>query len=234
MKAIESLSIIVPIYNGELFLRDAVQSILNQSWLPQSFEVLLIDDASNDKSIEVARSLEKLSKDIRLVALENNRGVASARNTGIQLAQYEHLAFLDQDDTWHSSKLELQQSAIKNYRDVDYMLGRQSFSLYQIDQWPQWLNPSWHKAPQKGWVPGTLIIEKLKFLDVGFFDEKYRHGGDDVDWFARAHHKKLRYQMLDDVILHRKVHALNTSRNTLPSNLELLKLIKSKLDRSNA
>jgi len=40
--------------------------------------------------------------------------------------------------------------------------------------------------------------------------------------------------MLDDVILHRKVHALNTSRNTLPSNLELLKLIKSKLDRSNA
>ena len=83
MKAIESLSIIVPIYNGELFLKDAVQSILNQSWLPQSFEVLLIDDASNDKSIELARSLEQLSKYIRLVALEKNRGVASSRNAGI-------------------------------------------------------------------------------------------------------------------------------------------------------
>lgn len=234
MRAIESLSIIVPIYNGASFLEDAVQSILNQSWLPQSFEVLLVDDASSDKSIDVARSLQNLSKDIALVTLAKNGGVASARNAGIQLAQYEHLAFLDQDDTWHPRKLELQQSAIKNYKDVDYFLGMQTFSLYQIDQWPQWLNPAWYQEPQKGWVPGTLIIEKFKFLEVGFFDEQYRYGGDDVDWFARAHHKKFRHHMLNDVILQRKVHAYNTSRNTLPSNLELLKLVKSKLDRSNA
>jgi GT2 family glycosyltransferase len=103
-----------------------------------------------------------------------------------------------------------------------------------VDQPPKWLNPIWLIEPQKGWVPGTMIIEKLKFLEVGFFDEQYRYGGDDVDWFVRAHQKQLRYHMLDDVILQRKVHASNTSRNTLPGNFELLKLVKSKLDRSNA
>ena len=234
MKAIKNLSIILPIYNGEIFLKDAVQSILDQSWLPQDFEILLMDDASNDNSVEVARSLERLSKAIKLIALEKNGGVAYARNKGVQEACYEHLAFLDQDDTWHPRKLELQQWGIKSFMEMDYVLGRQSFSLYQVDQPPKWLNPIWLEEPQKGWVPGTMVIEKLKFLEVGFFDEQYRYGGDDVDWFVRAHQKQLRYHMLDDVILQRKVHASNTSRNTLPGNFELLKLVKSKLDRSNA
>jgi len=235
MKIIKSLSVILPVYNGEPFLEEAVQSILKQSWLPEQIEILIIDDASIDKSLEVAHKLEKLSNMIKVINSEKNQGIARTRNLGIQLSQYEHLAFIDADDTWSFNKLELQQSAIKEYPDLDYILGRQTFHLYKVDKPPPWLNPLWLEESQAGWVLGTTIIEKSTLLKVGLFDEQYLAGIDDTDWFSKAHEKKLTSHMLNDAILQRKIHQSNTTtQNTLPANVELLKLIKLKLDRLNA
>lgn len=234
MRPLRSLSVILPVFNGEAFLEEAVESVLNQTWMPKHLEILLLDDGSKDKSVELAHRLQGLSKRVRSVALGVNRGVATARNKGVEMAQYEHIAFLDQDDRWHATKLELQAHILKTQPEVDYVLGRQSFHLYQIKEPPQWFNPLWLEGPQAGWVPGTLVIERSKFFEVGPFDPQYVFGGDDVDWFSRAHELGLVYRMLDEVLLHRKIHQHNTSQHTLPGNLELLRLVKSKLDRLNA
>lgn len=99
----ELISIIVPVYNTEAFLRDCVQSALRQSY--SNFELILIDDGSQDGSAELCRQL--CSEDPRIRFLPRpHKGVSAARNAGIDAATGEYLFFLDSDDTVHPFLLE--------------------------------------------------------------------------------------------------------------------------------
>jgi glycosyltransferase involved in cell wall biosynthesis len=89
----------IPVYNGEAFLADAIESVLAQTFRPS--EVLVIDDGSTDGSADVARRYPE----VRYVHQEN-RGDAGARNAAIEHAQGDHIAFLDADDVWKPRKLE--------------------------------------------------------------------------------------------------------------------------------
>src|SRR5213594_2256660 len=101
MRGVESpcVSVVIPVYNGEQYLADAIQSVLDQTY--QNFEVIVVDDRSTDGSAEVAK---KFGEAIRYVH-QANGGVCKARNTGIAVAGGVYLAFLDQDDLWLSDKL---------------------------------------------------------------------------------------------------------------------------------
>lgn len=101
----ESLvSIIIPVYNCENFIRETIQTIQNQTYT--NWEAIFVDDCSSDKSIEILT--EFLSDKIKLVKLEKNSGAAVARNEGIKMAKGKYIAFLDGDDFWHKQKLEKQ------------------------------------------------------------------------------------------------------------------------------
>ena len=91
----ELISIIVPIYNVEKYLRQCLDSILNQTY--QNFECLLINDGSLDNSADICR--EYVSKDSRFKYFEKeNGGVSSARNLGIECSRGEYITFIDSDD----------------------------------------------------------------------------------------------------------------------------------------
>lgn len=96
------ISIIVPVYNAEKFIRETVQSVLDQTY--KDFELLLVDDCSKDRSVEVIESIE----DERVVLLrqEHNAGAYAARNRGLKEAKGRYIAFLDSDDCWEPCKLE--------------------------------------------------------------------------------------------------------------------------------
>lgn len=100
------VSIVTPVYNAEAFLKDTVQSILDQTYV--NWELFLVDDGSKDTSITIAKEFAQSDSRINHVILEENQGAAGARNTGIRMAQGKYVAFLDSDDLWVPEKLEKQ------------------------------------------------------------------------------------------------------------------------------
>lgn len=91
------ISVIVPVYNGELLIERGLRSILNQNG-DYDLEILVIDDQSTDKSLEVVKNLT--DSRIRIFTQERNQGPAAARNRGLTEARGEYCAFLDADDYW--------------------------------------------------------------------------------------------------------------------------------------
>src|SRR4028118_491035 len=97
----KKVSVIIPVYQVEKYIAAAVQSVLEQTY--KDFELLIIDDGSTDRSLEICQQFS----DPRIkIIRQQNQGVCAARNTGIRHAQTEYLAFLDGDDLWLPTKLE--------------------------------------------------------------------------------------------------------------------------------
>src|SRR3989441_12309052 len=106
------VSVVIPVYNGERYLADAIQSVRDQTY--QNFEVIVVDDGSTDGSAEVAQSFGEA---IRYVH-QANGGVCKARNTGMAVARGGYLAFLDQDDLWLPDKLATQVAYLDSHPEV--------------------------------------------------------------------------------------------------------------------
>ena len=102
----EKISIIMPIYNAEKYLRESIRSVIDQTY--QNWELIAVDDGSSDSSCQILSEYAKKEKRIVPVFNERNMGVAAARNRGIMKATGRYIAFLDSDDIWLREKLERQ------------------------------------------------------------------------------------------------------------------------------
>lgn len=100
------VSVVMPAYNAERHLPTAIKSLLAQSY--QEWELLLVNDASRDGTLEVARSFELHDGRIKVIDSAVNRGVSATRNAALERAEGKYIAFLDSDDVWHPQKLEKQ------------------------------------------------------------------------------------------------------------------------------
>lgn len=100
------VTIVMPIYNAEAFLKEAVNSVLLQSYC--NWELLMVDDASTDRSLELAKEFARQDPRIKVLWNEKNQGVANTRNRGIAEAKGDYIALLDSDDVWLPKKLERQ------------------------------------------------------------------------------------------------------------------------------
>ncbi len=113
----ELVSIIMPCYNAEQYIRDSINSVLNQTH--QCFELIIVDDLSTDNSINIINSFA--DSRIKLIQLTKNGGAGIARNTGIEAAQGRFIAFLDSDDLWRPNKLKTQlEYMIKEGHSLSY------------------------------------------------------------------------------------------------------------------
>lgn len=108
MTSIHRVSVVIPTFNRAHLLLRAVQSVLNQTFT--DFELIIVDDASTDNTQEVVESFGDLR--IRYIKHEQNKGGGASRNTGIEAARGEFIAFLDSDDEWMPTKLEIQVAAL--------------------------------------------------------------------------------------------------------------------------
>lgn len=116
------VSVIVPTYNVERYIAATVKSVLAQSY--SQFELLIIDDESPDRSVEIVQQFQ----DPRIKIIhQKNRGLAGARNTGIRHAQGDYLAFLDSDDLWLPEKLEQHVQHLEQNPQVGVSFSRSAF-----------------------------------------------------------------------------------------------------------
>ena len=118
-----TVSVVIPTFNREGFIKQCVVSALKQSKKPD--EVIVVDDGSSDKTWDVLRRLgfsdsQDESNSLRYI-FQRNKGVSAARNLGIKAAKYRYIAFLDSDDLWLEKKLEKQISSLES-RSTRYRL----------------------------------------------------------------------------------------------------------------
>ena len=108
----KKVSCIIPIHNSSKHIKQCLESVINQTY--NNIEIIVVDDASEDDSIDIVKSLSKQynlfdnKKDIILIRLDQNVGAAKARNNGIEQAKGEYICFLDADDYWALDKIEKQ------------------------------------------------------------------------------------------------------------------------------
>ena len=100
------VSVIMPAYNSARTIAESVQSVLNQTF--GAWELIIVDDFSQDNTVQLINEFIKQDKRIRMIALPKNGGLSNARNTGIELSKAKYITFLDADDLWHNLKLEKQ------------------------------------------------------------------------------------------------------------------------------
>ncbi len=105
------VSIIVPMYNADKFIKETLDSILNQTY--SNFEVLCVDDISTDSGPEIVQSYTEKDSRINFYQLDKKGGASEARNLALREAKGRYIAFLDADDTWEPKKLEKQLSYMK-------------------------------------------------------------------------------------------------------------------------
>ena len=111
------VSIVMPSYNSEAYIKDSIESILKQTY--QDWELLIVDDCSTDKTVEIVKSFK--DSRIKLYINEHNSGAALSRNKALREAKGKWIAFLDSDDVWLPTKLEEQLAfMIKNNYDFTY------------------------------------------------------------------------------------------------------------------
>jgi glycosyltransferase involved in cell wall biosynthesis len=147
-----SVSAVIPAYNAERFISDAIQSVLAQTY--EIAEIIVVDDGSSDRTAEVASGFPRTH-----VMKRPNGGPGAARNTGIHAASGEWIAFLDSDDTWIPRKTEIQLGCVTPDAGVVH--------CNRFD--PIHFGNLWHR--QAYVTPSGAIVRKQAILDVGGFEE---------------------------------------------------------------
>lgn len=109
------VSIIIPVYNGEKYIKDTLNSILGQTY--KNFEVIVIDDYSSDNTFSILNEYANKDNRIKIFKNDQNMGVSKTRNKAVELAKYNWIAFLDADDLWEKDKLEKQINLLINNQD---------------------------------------------------------------------------------------------------------------------
>lgn len=155
-------SIVMPTYNSERYVTEAIASVLQQSY--PEWELLIVDDCSTDSTLNIVQDFADRDARIRFFTLAENKGPAAARNLAIQQAQGRYIAFLDSDDIWRPEKLKVQ---LKYFKNSEYAL---IYSAYEIIKEDNHSNKQLVRVPQKinyaGLLNATVIATVTAAYDT--------------------------------------------------------------------
>ena len=212
------VSVIMPVYNGERYLGQAIESVQAQTYRP--IELIVIDDGSLDSSAEIAKSFVSVR-----YASQEHAGIGAALNHGLQLAKGGYLAFLDSDDVWMADKTVRQIAALEQDPGLDAVFGHTE----------QFISPDVTVPPVRvgrfrSYIKGAMLIRRDSFLRVGEYDTRWKIG-DFIEWYSRAVEKGLKSLMLPEIVLRRRIHEENTGKREREHQRDYVRILKQSLDR---
>jgi len=207
------VSVIVPVYNGERYLRAALDSAIAQTY--NHTEVIVVDDGSTDRSPAI---LNEYGHRIRVLS-QQNAGQAAARNRGAETCNGDWIAFLDQDDLWDPDKVKTQLQLADVDADVIHSNAR------AVDAQERVLQTSLRRSPLQGnlrlldlirsnhILTLTAMVRRQAFEQVGGFDPANRYGTEDYQLWLRLAAKGFRFSYIDAVLASSRKHSSNMSRD---------------------
>jgi len=242
------VSVIIPTYNRQKYLKNAINSVLNQTY--ENIELIIIDDNSNDNTQSYVENIN----DNRLIYIKNSKNLKApkSRNIGIEKSRGDYIAFLDDDDTWHKTKLEKQ---IRLFDNKKVGLVYSAIELFFED-----LNFSYTSNPQKrgyiykdilinnyiGATPSVLIrkeaLSSIKDNKNDFFDSNFPARQDydlwirvckkwDVDFIniptVKQNYRSNMNRISTNLYNHIEAHTLMNSKYSFEINQHLSKELKS-------
>jgi glycosyltransferase involved in cell wall biosynthesis len=218
------ISVIIPAYNAERYLPEAIDSVLGQTC--PAGEIIVVDDGSSDGTPRVA---ERYGSRVRWLS-QTNQGSAAARNRGIEAARGELLAFLDADDLWVREKLAWQVEALAAEPRPEMVFGMvQQFVSPEIpEESKQRLACS--PEPMAGHVAGAMLARRGVFERAGGFDTRLKMG-EFIEWYMRVMDLGLTSVLLPQVVLHRRLHETNMGIRERDSRQDYVRIVKAALDR---
>jgi len=221
------VSVIIPVYNCERYLAEAIESVLAQTYQP--IEVIVINDGSTDDSEAVAK---RFDSSIRYYA-HPNKGLGATRNRGVELAQGHFIAFLDADDLWVADKIERQMAYFDDDPDLDMAFGyvQQFYTPEREAELRKKI--TYAEEIMKGHTAGTLLIKRDSFFRAGLFETDW-NVGEFIDWYLKATEKNLKSVMLSEILTKRRLHDTNMGTRERKHRNDFVRILKASLDRRRA
>jgi glycosyltransferase involved in cell wall biosynthesis len=215
------VSVIIPAHNGELYLRNAIQSVLDQEY--QNTELWVIDNGSTDQTHKIAQSFPKVN--YRYSEIGN---VALARNLGISLSRGGYIAFLDQDDTWVPSKLTKQVHFLEENPTYGIVFSLQKNHLELGHKKPNWISQENLDNPQSAHLPSAMMVRHELFKSLGDFNPALPLASD-ADWLFKATYAGISIGTIKEVLIYRRIHSENNSKHCKLLHKDLFSAIRSSL-----
>ena len=210
----ESVSVVIPFYSGASWLEEAIESVLNQTRMPE--EIIVINDGSKE---DISSLISKYNTKVKFI-FQENQGSASARNHGINSSSGEYIAFLDSDDLWLPNKLELQ---IKFMKENNLQWSHCPYEIF--DDSTRSIISEVNNQDTKG----TMFPRLLARCKIGTpcvvvrrecindqrmrFNEKMRQGQDYCFWNMLA--KKYELGNVGDTLVRVRDHNTNLAKNVI-------------------
>jgi glycosyltransferase involved in cell wall biosynthesis len=230
------VSVVIPAFNAERFLGEAIASVFAQAYAP--VETIVVDDGSNDGTAEVARA----HPGVILIEQENS-GPSAARNRGFAASRGEFIAFHDSDDLMTPDKLAVQVGHMLDNPSAGCVLAEQELVVEEGAELPFWVEgtkvetvmpprpPELDDEPMVH--PMSMVVRREIFERVGDFDESMR-AAEDFDWMLRAAEEEIEIARLSDVLLRRRVHPDSLTQNAAAARAGLFRAFKARIERHRA
>lgn len=222
-----TVSVIIPTYNRAGYLREAVQSVLDQSF--HDFEIIIVDDGSLDATREVAKNFE--DNRIRYY-YQANSGRSIARNRGLELAEGDYIAFLDDDDLYLPNKILCQLLYLENEPEVDLVVSGSQI----IDENGKLISVlrTWEVQPTLTLLSClyacpihtcAILIRRRSLLNFGIWFDPEMTLAEDSDFLIRLLYAGARFSWLSQIVSSYRIHSSNSQGNAAGYGQLRLKLL---------
>jgi glycosyltransferase involved in cell wall biosynthesis len=207
-----TVSVIVPVYNREALLADALTSILRQTRIPD--QIIVVDDGSTDGSAAIARQFGDRVELVR----QSNQGVGAARNQGLKQASGAIIAFLDSDDLWRPDAMAEQIAQLARNPEAGVAWGLSELGAIGDGEVAM---GAWREGAKRLLQLGSMAFRRELFHTVGGFSPELR-SGEDIDLVMRLNERGVAMIQHDAVIQLIRRHGANLTEDAIHSRRALL------------
>jgi len=200
---IPKISVVMSVYNGEKYLDEAVQSILEQTF--SNFEFIIINDGSTDKSLSIIHHYS--SQDKRIVVInQENKGLTKSLNKGIHVSKGEYIARMDADDVSLSQRFSTQLPWLEE--DNFALCCSRTWLIQENRVSPRmkyYLPKKWLLKFGNPFIHGTFLIRKSSLEKIGYYNEEFRYA-QDYKLITDFYNSKFKVKYLKEVLYKTRIH----------------------------
>jgi len=220
------VSVVVPVFDGARFLRECLDSLIEQDHSP--LEIVVVDDGSGDDSAAIAEEFARRHESVRVLR-RAHEGLGASRNAGIEAARGELIGFCDDDDTWKPHKARVQVAHMEAHPTVDIALCRQDTVFEPGVESPEWLRADQTYGDLDGVSPTSGLFRRSVFDRLRYRTDM--DTGTDFDLLFRARAEGFTIAVIEESLRTRRIHDDNMTTRLGPSRTQVFASVRDHLRR---